>query len=670
MYREVDLFLVGESVMRFLRKHGWWLTIAAVLLTIVVIGFRNMPQRDPVDPDARYRITKGWRHGFIDGYGNVVIEPTLDDATAFRNGYAVIEQRGWRKLIDIHGKVVLESDEFEPREPPDEEGLILAVDEDDRYGFVALDGSAVVPFEFAYARSFAGGRALVRRERTGKFGYIDTQGNLVVDFLFNYAGDFAFSRAMVMRDRKYGYIDPQANEVIPLQYEFAGTFCEGLAAVSDSESRDRWCYIDVNGRVVIPGPFKRAHEFHEGLAAVAAPGGAGFIDKGGKLVIDAQFESNGPFSEGLCFAAGKERKSVLAGKLPPQTGYIDKSGKFAITFDPNLISSALGFGDFNGGRTWVYLKDRQGYIDRQRSWVWSCPADNPQLRKQVQIENAEASVKPKDRFWAAIKRGDLVRAKDLIADVPQSALRGEFGYWTAESVIEQGRKDLLELMISHGLDVHFKSDWGATHLHSAVEQPNPVALEMAQLLLAAGADAAATRNDGNTPLHRLAVYQRGESQLTLDLARLLLDAGAPVDGRGFLGRTPLLGAKWREDPALGMFLLSRGANPNAKAENGETPLHYVASVSLAKTLLDAGAQINEQDEQGETPLLIAACVNLELAALLLARGADPDIADREGTTARDQLEYALRQLKPNDPQRLKIESLLPPAPTEEPAEAR
>jgi ankyrin repeat protein len=53
-------------------------------------------------------------------------------------------------------------------------------------------------------------------------------------------------------------------------------------------------------------------------------------------------------------------------------------------------------------------------------------------------------------------------------------------------------------------------------------------------------------------------------------------------------------------------------------------------------LLDRGARIDDRDNRGRTPLMIASELNHTIAVeLLLARGADKSLRDKQGKTAAD-----------------------------------
>jgi ankyrin repeat protein len=91
------------------------------------------------------------------------------------------------------------------------------------------------------------------------------------------------------------------------------------------------------------------------------------------------------------------------------------------------------------------------------------------------------------------------------------------------------------------------------------------------------------------------------------------------------------------------LLLAKGAPVNATTSSGQTPLHIAAEEGfkyLAELLLGAGADVDARTNDGDTPLHIAAEKGHEdLVKLLLANGADVDARNRRGKTALDGASY-------------------------------
>ena len=128
-------------------------------------------------------------------------------------------------------------------------------------------------------------------------------------------------------------------------------------------------------------------------------------------------------------------------------------------------------------------------------------------------------------------------------------------------------------------------------------------------------------SDGNqfTALHGVA------GQDDIQMAELLIAAGAEVSARNDVGMTPLHIAQYA---SIVDVLVRHGADVNARAMRGWTPLHVQAQESydtgaleVMEALLDAGADPNLKDDDGRTPFdLAAARDEVEKLDLLRSRG--------------------------------------------------
>jgi ankyrin repeat protein len=107
-------------------------------------------------------------------------------------------------------------------------------------------------------------------------------------------------------------------------------------------------------------------------------------------------------------------------------------------------------------------------------------------------------------------------------------------------------------------------------------------LDVAELLLEAGAEREATDHVGRPPIFHAVMSGR------TDVVRWLLERGAKVDATDKGGSTSLLDAVEADDHAMVDLLLSVGADPNHE-QVGFPALGCVESRAMAIRLLDAGA---------------------------------------------------------------------------------
>ncbi|HSS39791.1 MAG TPA: ankyrin repeat domain-containing protein [Polyangia bacterium] len=140
--------------------------------------------------------------------------------------------------------------------------------------------------------------------------------------------------------------------------------------------------------------------------------------------------------------------------------------------------------------------------------------------------------------------------------------------------------------------------------------------------------------------------QMVQAAFVCDLMRVrtLLARGADPDARDEDGRTPLFSALLGGSVALLGLLLESKANVNARDTRGATALHVAAEEVLpeaATLLIGRGADVDLQDEEGNTPLgraVFSARGRYDVVRLLLKTGASPDVPNKAGETPRQLAE--------------------------------
>ena len=178
-----------------------------------------------------------------------------------------------------------------------------------------------------------------------------------------------------------------------------------------------------------------------------------------------------------------------------------------------------------------------------------------------------------------------------------------------------GSKEVAELLIAQGADIKAKDVLGFTPLHFAAAFDR---IEVAQTLIAKGADI----NAYSEPhFDRWTPFWSFKSEMFLHFSPR--------------GTTPLFFAR---SPEMTKLLIAKGANVNAKNKHGLTPLHITKSKDIAKILLAAGTKINIKEDnarngKGTALLHNAAKIGFkELVQQLIKDGANVAIGDYDKKT--------------------------------------
>ena len=166
---------------------------------------------------------------------------------------------------------------------------------------------------------------------------------------------------------------------------------------------------------------------------------------------------------------------------------------------------------------------------------------------------------------------------------------------------EHGHLNIVQYLIGKiGVDVNSKGCWEKTPIQFACERNHAKIIEY---LLSNGAKLDTKDIYGNSLIH----YASIGGVLSI-VQELIEKQKVDKDIQGYFKQTPLYYACWNNHPSLVQYLISNGANIEARDENNWTPLHWASNFGAAdivKDLVAIGADTESKDNDGNTPYDLA-----------------------------------------------------------------
>lgn len=204
----------------------------------------------------------------------------------------------------------------------------------------------------------------------------------------------------------------------------------------------------------------------------------------------------------------------------------------------------------------------------------------------------------------AARKGDANKVKALLqADPKLVGDRDKNGDTPLHVAALHGQLAVAQVLIDAGADVNAKNSYGAFTpgdlgaVFSSSNHQDPVVL-----LTVHGLDTTDMKN-GYTPLDLCLFANRHK-----ELMQLLVAKGADVNAQAASGATPLFFAVLRDQKDDVQFLLDKGANVNTPDAYGDTILDAALHLqygSMIQILVDRGADVNAVDQSQHRPLTYA-----------------------------------------------------------------
>lgn len=244
---------------------------------------------------ASFRSVNGTKWGYINDRGQFMISPQYETASNFQeNGLAIVQLQGKYGVLNLYGKYVV---------PPKYEWISSFIEQRavviDEEGFKVIDerGNLLTSKAYDFIATYQQGRAvagITDEKENERYGYLDLQGREIIPLKYRSASDFHENKAVIqMENKTYALIGRRGEMLQSYPYAFVGALGDGLLAFQKEEN-GKVGFIDLQGNVIISPRYTGVQRFEGGRAIVNIAEGYmdryGLIDTRGGFILQPIYD--------------------------------------------------------------------------------------------------------------------------------------------------------------------------------------------------------------------------------------------------------------------------------------------------------------------------------------------------------------------------------------------
>lgn len=326
--------------------------IAIAVIIMFIIGLNKLLQTNPKTEEKAvaikyFSVYTNNKWGVIDSKGDIIIEPTYDEAIIIPNNespvfictYDVDYEKNTYKtkiLNEKNEELFTEYDLVDAIENYDSDNTlwyeqdVLRVQKDGKYGLIDLKGTQLAECKYDSITALKGTSNSLITEISGKKGIMAANGGIIIENEYKNISAISkdYENGYIVQDNnnKYGVVSYDKSLALDTKYdEIKPIYGNGKYYVV--KENNKWKVVDTDGKGYLQGKFTEIKSINDDTAVIKNNGKYGVVSiSNQKNIITTKYED-------IIYATSNQYIAKQNGKY----GIIDEKGDTILDFKYNNI---------------------------------------------------------------------------------------------------------------------------------------------------------------------------------------------------------------------------------------------------------------------------------------------------------------------------------------------